>query len=109
MCRTALCHGNQASTDGLSSICPPVHLRPHFYIFDGTSSEKKSVHSSTLKLQAWSSVRIWDGRSEPKFSSVVHMDGPQTAVFVRGGLTVTVETGNDPDQSGRSFYIIDCQ
>ena len=23
---------DQAATDGVSSICPPVHLRPHFYI-----------------------------------------------------------------------------
>ena len=29
----------QASTDGLSSICPPIHLRPHFYIFNGPASE----------------------------------------------------------------------
>ena len=33
---------SQASTDGLSSICPPVHLRPHFKISNGPSSE--SVH-----------------------------------------------------------------
>ena len=45
----------QASTDELSSICPPVHLRPHFYIFNGPSSE--SVHemdglsSSTVHLR----------------------------------------------------------
>ena len=29
----------QASADELSSICPPVHLRPHFDIFNGPSSE----------------------------------------------------------------------
>ena len=30
---------NQASTDGLSFICPPIHLRPHFYNSNGSSSE----------------------------------------------------------------------
>ena len=29
----------KASTDGLSSICSLVQLRPHFYIFDGPSFE----------------------------------------------------------------------
>ena len=33
---------SQASADGFSSICPPVHLRAHFQIFNGPSSE--SVH-----------------------------------------------------------------
>ena len=42
-----------------------------------TVHDQKFVRSSTLKLLSWSSVRIcpWDGRSKPKFRSVVHMDG----------------------------------
>ena len=45
----------QASTDGLSSICPPIHLRPHFYISNGPSSENvheiDGLSSSTVHLR----------------------------------------------------------
>ena len=33
---------DQATEDGISSISPPVHLRPYFKILNGPSSE--SVH-----------------------------------------------------------------
>ena len=45
----------QASTDGLSSICSPVHLRPHFYISNGPSPEYvheiDGLSSSTVCLR----------------------------------------------------------
>ena len=46
---------DQASTDGLSSMCPPIHLRPHFYISYGPSSEYvheiDGLSSSTVHLR----------------------------------------------------------
>ena len=117
---------DQASTDGLASICPPVHHRPHFYIFNGPSSEsahdmdglssstvhrrpsrtndhglssefvhevdglsssgRPAVHpcpymennqglsSNSVHDQKFVRICPWDGRSEPKFLSVVDID-----------------------------------
>ena len=62
---------------GLSSST--VHPRPFRTNNHGLSSNRPPPKflSSTFKWLSWSSVRIRpsDGRSEPKFRSVVHMDG----------------------------------
>ena len=70
--------------DGPSSKTRPlVHLKIYYLVrrlnpsMRWTVHDQKFVRSSTLKWKSWPSVRIrpWGGRSEPKFSSVVHMDG----------------------------------
>ena len=53
-CPQNVVEGLQTSTDGLTSICTPVHLRSHFYVSNDPSYEsvhdKKSVHSSTKMI-----------------------------------------------------------
>ena len=61
----------QASTDVLSSICLPVHLRPHFYLFNSPSSESflemDGLSSSTVHLRPSMEnnhcFRSWDKKS----------------------------------------------
>ena len=80
-------HLNQASTDGFLSICPFVHLRPHFQNFNGPSSE--SVHevdgpcSSTVHLRPF----ITNDHG-PSSESVHEVDGPYaSAVHHRPSVT----------------------
>ena len=63
-----------------SKIRPIVHLKMLIYrpipSMGWMVHDQKFVRSSILELLSWSSVRIcpWDGRSENKFRSVVHVD-----------------------------------
>ena len=70
---------DQASTDGFSSICPAVHLRPQFQNFNGPLSE--SVHevdgpcSSTVHLCPFKA-----NDHGPSSESVHEVDGPCSTV-----------------------------
>ena len=65
----------QTSTDGLSSICPLVHLRPRFQNFNGPSSW--SVHKvdgpCSSAVQFRPSIK---NNHSPSSKSVHEMDGP---------------------------------
>ena len=69
---------NQASTDGLSSICPPVHLRSHFYIsYDPSSESVREVDG--LSSSAVSSRPSWTKNHGLSSEFVHEMDGPSSS------------------------------